>query len=94
MEITQENVDKILHDELAPDIYAENDIVPKLEAIAAAKGLEVYMFRDGVLKEYFSNINPDIGIVLMAKNEENARWNLQHLRKCYFVKLEPKNISE
>lgn len=88
MEITQEQLDEYLAHELRPDIYNENEIVPKLEKIAKIKGLEVFMFRDEVLKKYFSNISSDLGIVLMAKTEENARWNLQNFRKCYLVKLD------
>lgn len=92
MEINEEQVEQILSNELAPTAHNESEIIPKLEAIAALKGLEVYLFKENALKVYFSNVNPELGIALMAKSEESARWNLQNLRKCYLVKLEPKNI--
>lgn len=88
MEIKQEQVEEILFDELAPDLYQESEIVPKLESIAGLKGLQVFVFRDEGLKEYFSNVNPELGIALIAKDEDSARWNLQNFRKCYLIKLD------
>lgn len=88
MEITQEQVTNILQGELAPNAYDESVLVPKLQAIAKLKDLEVFLFKDEGLKEYFSNINSALGVVLMARTEESARWNLQNFRKCYLVKLD------
>lgn len=92
MEINEEQVEQMLSNELAPTAYSESELIPKLEAIAALKGLKVYLFKDDTLKVYFSNVNPELGIAIMAKSEESARWNLLNLKKCYLVKLEPKNI--
>jgi hypothetical protein len=87
MEVDQKQIDEIMSDELAPTAYEESVLVPKLESIAELKGLRVFVFKGDTLKEYFSNVNPDLGIALMAKSEESARWNLQNFRKCYLIKL-------
>lgn len=65
----------------------ESELVPLLEEIARLKGLKVFVFRTDELKKYLSNINPDLGIALMAKEESNARWNLTNMKKCYLIKL-------
>lgn len=93
MEINEEVVEKVLQDELAPDIYDESELIPKLESLAELKGLKVFLFQGEDLKKYFSNVSSEIGVALMASSEENARWNLQNFRKCYWIKLQPKNIE-
>ena len=70
------------------EMLLEQDVImPVLNKEAQIKGLKVYLFKDAELKDVYPNANPDVGIALLAKNEDSAKWNLQNLRRCYLVRL-------
>lgn len=65
----------------------EEIIMPFLEATAMNKGWKVFVFRDEALRAVYPTADPNVGIALMASNEDNAIWNLKNLRRCYLIKL-------
>lgn len=62
-------------------------IMPILEKEAEIKGLKVFLFKDEQLREYYANANPEVGVVLLARDESSAKFNIQNLRRCYLVNL-------
>lgn len=68
-------------------LLTQDVIMPVLNKEAEIKGLNVYLFKDEELREFYSNANKDVGVALLAKDNSNARWNLQNLRRCYLVKI-------
>jgi hypothetical protein len=62
-------------------------ITPILEKEAEIKRLKVFLFRDEELKKYYANANPDVGVILLARDESSAKFNIQNLRRCYLVNL-------
>jgi len=63
------------------------DIQPLLELEAKAKNLKVFLFTNEILEKLFTPKRKDIGVILLAKDEDNALYNLKSLRKCYIVKI-------
>jgi hypothetical protein len=73
--------------ELEDGLIKISDILPLLEIEAKSKNLQVFTFTNEDLKQYYTPKNEKIGIVLLAKNKDNALFNLKNLRKCYAVKI-------
>lgn len=68
-------------------ILKESDLIPLLEKEAELKGLKVFIFSNEELKLYFSPVNEIIGMALLARDEDSARFNLRNLRRCYLIQL-------
>lgn len=46
--------------------------------------LEIFLFEKEELLKYY-NVVKDIAIVTIAKNKDNAIWNLQNQKRCYVL---------
>jgi len=69
-------------------ILKESDLIPLLEKEAEMKGLKVFVFNnEQLIEERFKPVNEVIGVALVAKNEDTARFNLRNLRRCYLIQL-------
>lgn len=62
-----------------------DDILPLLQMEAESKGLKVFQFSNEEVNTFFNTKRTDFSIVLLAKNKDNALYNLKNLRKCYAV---------
>lgn len=62
-------------------------LTPILEKEAQIKNLKVFLFKDEELQRYYKDANPDVGVMLLAKDESNAKFNIENLRRCYLVNL-------
>lgn len=69
------------------EIPQEEELLPILYEVAKLKDLQVFIFREDNLKKYYPNSEKDIGVALMANNEDNAIYNIKNLRRCYLYKL-------
>ena len=70
------------------NIMLSTDFLPILEQEALRKKLNVYVFENDELKNYYEVKHNNIGVALLASCEENAIYNLKNLRKCYLIKFE------
>ena len=52
---------------------------------ALSKGLKVFVFEEEDLKSLFSLKKDNIAVALLAKNEDNAIYNLKNQHKCYVM---------
>ena len=62
-------------------------IRPILEKEAELKNLNVYLFNNEEIIKYYNVSDKNIGVILLAKDENNALFNLKNLRKCYAVNV-------
>ena len=62
-------------------------IKPLLEKEAELKNLNVYLFNNEEIIKYYNVSDKNIGVILLAKDENNALFNLKNLRKCYAVNV-------
>ena len=62
-----------------------DDILPLLQMEAESKGLTVFQFSNEEVNAHFNTKRNDFSIVLLAKDESNALYNLKNLRRCYAV---------
>lgn len=69
------------------DLPGESIILPLLEIEAQQKNLKVFVFKDEELKKYHTPISDEVGVALLAKNEDNAKNNIANLRRCYTIRI-------
>ena len=62
-------------------------IKPLLEKEAKVKNLNVYLFNNEEIIKYYNVLDKNIGVILLAKDDDNALFNLKNLRKCYAVNV-------
>ena len=62
-------------------------IRPILEKEAELKNLNVYLFNNEEIIKYYNVSDKNIGVILLAKDENNALFNLKNLRKCYAINV-------
>ena len=62
-------------------------IKPILEKEAELKNLNVYLFNNEEIIKYYNVSDKNIGVILLAKDDDNALFNLKNLRKCYAVNV-------
>ncbi|MDA3854660.1 MAG: hypothetical protein PF569_00265 [Candidatus Woesearchaeota archaeon] len=67
------------------EVLKETELLPTLKKEAALKGLEVFIFRGEELDKFYKTRYDNIAVALLAKNKENAEWNLKSLRRCYLM---------
>lgn len=68
-----------------PKIFKQSELMPILEKEAANKKLQIYIFSGKELDKFYETKYNNIAVALLAKNKENAEWNLKSLRKCYLM---------
>ena len=68
-----------------PRVLKSEELLPVLEKEAANKGLDIYTFSGKELAKYYNTKHDNVSVVLLAKNKDNAIWNLKNLRKCYLM---------
>ena len=62
-------------------------IKPILEKEAELKNLNVYLFNNEEIIKYYNVSDKNIGVILLAKDDDNALFNLKNLRKCYAINV-------
>ena len=62
-------------------------IKPILEKEAELKNLNVYLFNNEEIIKYYNVLDKNIGVILLAKDDDNALFNLKNLRKCYAINV-------
>jgi hypothetical protein len=70
------------------DVLLATEFLPLLEQEAQRKGLNVYVFGYDEVTPYFGLKSDKLSIALLAKDEDNARYNLRNLRRCYLIRTE------
>lgn len=70
------------------DLPKQSELIPLLEKEAFNKKLQVFLFRDDELKKYHQPASDNIGVALLAKNKDNANYNIANLRRCYLIQLD------
>lgn len=75
------NVEKV------EDVVLMEEILPFLQAEAKIKNLNVYIFDNDEVKNYYDLKSETLGVALLAKDEDNARYNLKNLRRCYLIRF-------
>lgn len=74
--------------EKVEDVVLATELLPLLALEAKSKNLNVYVFNNEDVKEFFELKSEKLSIALLAKDEDNARINLRNLRRCYLVRYE------
>lgn len=69
------------------DAVSAEELLPLLQMEAKSKGLNVFVFTYEDLKDDFFLRSEKLGIALLAKDEDNAKYNLNNLRRCYLIKF-------
>lgn len=83
-----EELEKHKPGEDVDSILKESDLIPLLEKEAEMKGLKVFIFNnEQLIEERFKPVNEIIGVALVARDEDTARFNLHNLRRCYLIQL-------
>ena len=62
-------------------------IKPILEKEAELKNLNVYLFNNEEIIKYYNVSDKNIGVILLAKDDNNALFNLKNLRRFYIVNV-------
>ena len=58
-----------------------------LEKEAELIGLKVYIFNNEEIAKYYNVADKNIGVALLAKDDNNALFNLKNLRRFYIVNV-------
>lgn len=89
MNEANDNLDEVKDEnyELDGGLVKLEDLMPLLQREAINKGLKIFIFENSEIKEFFNSKRDDVGVILLAKNKDNALFNLKNLRKCYLVKI-------
>lgn len=89
MDEANDNLDEVKDEnyELDGGLVKLEDLMPLLQREAINKGLKIFIFENSEIKEFFNSKRDDVGVILLAKNKDNALFNLKNLRKCYLVKI-------
>lgn len=69
------------------DAVSAEELLPLLQIEAKSKELNVFVFTYEDLKDDFFLRSEKLGIALLAKDEDNAKYNLNNLRRCYLIKF-------
>jgi hypothetical protein len=70
----------------AEEVIKGSEFLPLLKLEAEERNLNVYVFDNEEVKKYYNTKSEDLGIALLAKDEDNAKYNLRTLRKCYLIR--------
>ena len=76
------------------DVLLDTELLPLLLQEANSKGLNVYVFKKEDFKDIYEVQSDKLGIALLAKNEDCARYNLRNLRRCYLIRFNDKIEEE
>ena len=76
------------------DVLTDVELLPLLLQEANSKGLNVYVFKKEDFKDIYEVQSEKLGIALLAKNEDCARYNLRNLRRCYLIRFNDKIEEE
>ena len=89
MNEANDNLDEVKDEnyELDGGLVKLEDLMPLLQREAINKGLKIFIFENSEIKEFFNSKRDDVGVILLAKNKDNALFNLKNLRRCYLVKI-------
>lgn len=89
MNEANDNLDEVKDEnyELDGGLVKLEDLMPLLQREAINKGLKIFIFENSEIKEFFNSKRDDVGVILLARNKDNALFNLKNLRKCYLVKI-------
>lgn len=74
--------------EKVEDVVLATELLPLLELEAKSKNLNVYVFSNEDVKEFFELKSEKLAIALLAKGEDNAKINVRNLRRCYLIRYE------
>jgi len=69
------------------DVILAEELLPMLKIEADSKNLKVFVFNNEEIKKYFTPKSDNLGIALLAKDEDNAIYNIKNLRKCYLIRF-------
>lgn len=69
------------------ELLFDDELISLLQDEAKKLGLNIYVFSNEEVAKYFTTKSNKVGVILLARDEDNARVNLQNKRKCYVVKL-------
>lgn len=70
------------------DILLASEFLPLLKRQAEYLKLNVYVFNKEDFKDLFEVKSERLGIALLAKDVDNARYNLKNLRRCYLIRFD------
>ena len=70
------------------ELLTEEEMLDKLGQVAESKGLKVFVFKGKDLEKEYPESNPAVGVALMSKDEDSAKWNLRNLRRCLLFRIE------
>lgn len=64
-----------------------DELMFALNQEAERKNLDIFIFEKEELKSYFPDLNPDedFALVTLARNRDNAIYNMKNLRKTYII---------
>lgn len=69
------------------DLINWSDLKPLLEMEAVNRKLNIYLFTNDDVRKHYETIDEDISVVLLAKDEDNAWYNLKNFRRCYLINI-------
>lgn len=68
------------------DLLLEEELEQILLIESTRLNLSIFKFIGEELKKYHNPANESIGVMLLAKDNDNARYNLANLRRCYLYR--------
>jgi hypothetical protein len=69
------------------DLPTLDEIYPLLDLEAKAKNLQIFIFEQEELKEYFTPKFKEVAVAVISKNKDGAIWNIKNYRHSYFFRL-------
>lgn len=64
-----------------------DDLLPLVDTHASSLGLMVFIFTPEDIKEYFQAAAPDLGMVTISSEPDNAIWNIRNFKHSYLARF-------
>ena len=69
------------------ELLFEDELISLLQDEAKKLGLNIYVFSNEEVAKYFTTKSNKIGVILLARDEDNAIYNLKNRRRSFIVKF-------
>lgn len=82
-----------MKDSIVDNLPSLDDLYPLLDKEAKSKNLQIFIFDKEDLKEFFIPRFNNIAVVTIAKNKDNAIWNIKNYRHSYLIQVPDEKSS-
>lgn len=82
-----------MEDNIIKNLPSLDELYPLLDKEAKSKGLQIFIFDKEDLKEFFIPRFNNIAVVTIAKNQDNAKWNIKNYKHSYLIQVPDEESS-